>query len=68
MWDWLIVLLVLYSAILVPIQFAFAPPWADSPSFTIVDTVVDIMFWLDFGACLCQGHVDKWGVLVTDKG
>ncbi len=66
-WDWLIVVLVLYNAIMVPVQISFAPKWATHASFVAFDTLVDILFWIDFGVNLLTGFMDKWGLLVTEK-
>ncbi len=66
-WDWLIVVLVLYNAIMVPVQISFAPKWATHTSFVAFDTLVDVLFWVDFFVNLVTGFVDKWGMLVSDK-
>ncbi len=66
-WDWLIVILVLYNAVVVPVQISFSPQWATHASFVAFDTLVDALFWIDFFVNLVTGFVDKWGIFVTEK-
>lgn len=67
MWDWVIIVFVLYNAVLVPFQVAFQPPWATHRAFYVFDNLVDVMFWIDFVVNMSTGYVDKWGGLVTNK-
>jgi hypothetical protein len=60
------VFLVLFNAVVVPIQIAFAPAWASHVAFIAFDAIVDAMFWIDFIVNMRTGFMDKWGVLVTD--
>lgn len=66
-WDWFVILLVIYSAVQVPVQLAFAPPWMFTSSFDAFDAFVSLVFAVDIVVNLHTGAVDKWCSLLTDK-
>ena len=66
-WDWLVIVLVLYNAIVVPVEVSFQPSWHRLHAVTVFDTLVDIVFWTDFFINLITGYIDKWGALITSK-
>lgn len=67
LWDWFVVILVVFSAVVVPLEISFQPPWTSSSAFITVDQIINTVFWLDLCINMCTGWVDKWGTLITDK-
>ena len=63
-WDLFIVLCVLWNAVMVPYDVAFAPtvPYARAAA----NTVVDCLFGLDMCLSMATGRVDKTGRLQTN--
>lgn len=46
-WDWLILLLTFYTAIFVPYNVTVKPKSMDDVSLLVIDSVVDVVFFLD---------------------
>lgn len=67
-WDWVIVTLVVYNAIMVPVQIAFAPEWASTTTFSWFDIIVDTLFSVDIIINMNTGFTDKWGTFVSSRG
>ena len=64
-WDWFVIVLVVYNAVVVPLQVAFASSsWTSSGGFTGVDVFVDVAFIVDIGISLVTGYLGKWGAPV----
>jgi hypothetical protein len=63
-WDFFIVLCVLWNAVVVPYDVAFAP--AVPASRAAANTVVDCLFGMDMCLSMATGRVDKTGRLQTE--
>jgi hypothetical protein len=66
-WDWAIIFLVVYSCILVPVQVSFH--FQISGGLSILDVVIDIMFWMDLFFNLNTGFksTSEDGVLIVSR-
>ena len=60
-WDWLLVGLVVVSAVTVPLEISFA---ADFPT---TDALVDVVFWLDIVITLNTSFTDYWGIIISSR-
>ena len=47
MWDWVILLLTFYTSLLVPYHAAFKSKSLDDVPLLVVDSVVDVIFFID---------------------
>ena len=46
-WDWIILLLTFYTAVMVPYNLAFKSKNIDNVDLILIDSVVDIVFFVD---------------------
>ena len=60
-WDWFVILLVVYSAVVVPLEIAFIV------GLPRLDIFVDIIFWLDLAVQLNTAFVDYWGLMISGR-
>ncbi|PIK47946.1 hypothetical protein BSL78_15194, partial [Apostichopus japonicus] len=71
-WDWIILLLVIYTAIITPYNAAFllSPMDKSSPTspLTIVDVIVDVMFIIDILINFRTTYVNKNDEVVSHPG
>ncbi len=47
MWDWVILLLTFYTSLLVPYHAAFRSKSLDDVPLLVVDSIVDVIFFID---------------------
>ena len=64
-WNWLILALLLYTAILVPVQICF--PSDFSINWIFFDTAIDFIFFLDIFINFNKAFYDKYSRLITSK-
>lgn len=67
LWDWFIVSLTLYTAIVIPAIIAFQPAWMRGYMYRTMDAVVYSAFAIDIVVSFHVGLVDRWGSLVVNK-
>lgn len=48
-WDWVILCLTFYTAIMVPYNVAFKNKTSEDVSLLVVDSIVDVIFFIDIG-------------------
>jgi hyperpolarization activated cyclic nucleotide-gated potassium channel 1 len=65
-WIWVVVLILLYSAIATPFTVAFLEP-EDYPELENFDLFISILFFLDFCVNLLTAYYDKDRNLITDR-
>ena len=65
MWNWLIVALLLYTAILIPVQICF--PSDFSVNWVFFDTSIDFLFALDMFINFNKAYNDDYSRLITNK-
>lgn len=52
-WDWVILGLTFYTAIMVPYNVAFKNKTSEDVFLLVVDSIVDVIFFIDIGECVC---------------
>ena len=62
-WDWIIVVMVLFNALVVPFELAFNPLFARTTAFSVADTLVDFCFLVDILVTLNTSVSGSWGKL-----
>ncbi|XP_028398501.1 LOW QUALITY PROTEIN: potassium voltage-gated channel subfamily H member 1-like [Dendronephthya gigantea] len=62
-WDWLVLLFILYTASAVPFAFCFS---YDSVPMTVVDILVDVFFFVDIALNFHTSYVGEDGEVITD--
>lgn len=50
-WDWVILGLTFYTAIMVPYNVAFKNKTSEDVFLLVVDSIVDVIFFIDIGEC-----------------
>ena len=50
-WDWIILCLTFYTAIMVPYNVALKNKTSEDVSLLVVDSIVDVVFFIDIGKC-----------------
>ena len=65
-WNWLILLLTFYTAVMVPYNVAFHNKTLDSPAILIVDAVVDVVFFVDILINFHTTFVGPAGEVISD--
>jgi hypothetical protein len=50
-WDWVILGLTFYTAIMVPYNVAFKNKTSEDVFLLVVDSIVDVIFFIDIGKC-----------------
>ena len=51
-WDWIILCLTFYTAIMVPYNVALKNKTSEDVSLLVVDSIVDVVFFIDIGKVL----------------
>ena len=46
-WDIFIIILALYNSITIPLSIAFDPPFLNSLTITAIESLIDLIFFLD---------------------
>jgi hypothetical protein len=62
-WDWFLLLFILYTASAVPFQFCFE---YESTAMTVVDSLVDLFFLTDIVLNFHTSYVGEDGEVITD--
>jgi len=65
-WNWLILLLTFYTAVMVPYNVAFHNKTLDSPAILVVDAVVDVVFFVDILINFHTTFVGPAGEVISD--
>ena len=65
-WDWLILILTFYTSIMVPYNAAFRNKTMDDMALLVVDSVVDVIFFLDIILNFQTTFVGQSGEVVSD--
>lgn len=50
-WDFVVILLAVYTSLAVPMEIAFRPPWLLSNVFYIFNSAVDFIYAIDIIIC-----------------
>lgn len=53
-WDWVILGLTFYTAIMVPYNVAFKNKTSEDVFLLVVDSIVDVIFFIDIGECIIK--------------
>jgi len=56
-WDWIILCLTFYTAIMVPYNVAFKNKTSEDVSLLVVDSIVDVIFFIDIVLIGAGGEV-----------
>jgi hypothetical protein len=59
-WDWVILGLTFYTAIMVPYNVAFKNKTSEDVFLLVVDSIVDVIFFIDIGECYYCHMAAKW--------
>lgn len=65
-WDWVILLLTFYTAVMVPFNVAFKSKSIESLGVLIVDSIVDVVFFVDIILNFHTTFVGPGGEVVSD--
>lgn len=65
-WDWVILILTFYTAIMVPYNVAFNTKSMDTVGLLVVDTIVDVIFFIDIVLNFHTTFVGPGGEVVSD--
>ena len=65
-WNWLILLLTFYTAVMVPYNVAFHNKTRDSPAILVIDSVVDVVFFVDILINFHTTFVGPAGEVISD--
>ncbi|KAG9508636.1 Potassium voltage-gated channel protein eag, partial [Fragariocoptes setiger] len=65
-WDWVILILTFYTAIMVPFNVAFRSKTSEDLALLIIDSIVDVVFFLDIALNFHTTYVDDSGEVVSD--
>ncbi|KAH8869385.1 Potassium voltage-gated channel protein eag [Schistosoma japonicum] len=65
-WDWLILFLTGYTAVMVPFNAAFKSKTMDDVSFLVVDSIVDVIFFIDIVLNFHTTFVGPNGEVISD--
>lgn len=65
-WDWIILFLTFYTAIMVPYNVAFKNKTMDAVALLVVDTIVDVVFFIDIVLNFHTTYVGANGEVVSD--
>ncbi|XP_022243006.1 potassium voltage-gated channel protein eag-like [Limulus polyphemus] len=66
LWDWIILCLTFYTAILVPYNVAFKNKTSEDVSFLVLDSIVDVIFFIDIVLNFHTTFVGPGGEVVSD--
>ncbi|XP_012284973.1 potassium voltage-gated channel protein eag [Orussus abietinus] len=65
-WDWIILCLTFYTAIMVPFNVAFKNKTSEDVSLLVVDSIVDVIFFIDIVLNFHTTFVGAGGEVVSD--
>lgn len=65
-WDWVILILTFYTAVMVPFNVAFKNKSMDSVSVLVIDSIVDVVFFVDIILNFHTTFVGPGGEVVSD--
>lgn len=65
-WDWVILCLTFYTAIMVPYNVAFKNKTSEDVSLLVVDSIVDVIFFIDIVLNFHTTFVGPGGEVVSD--
>ena len=65
-WDWVILCLTFYTAIMVPYNVAFKNKTSDDVSLLVVDSIVDVIFFIDIVLNFHTTFVGPGGEVVSE--
>ena len=65
-WDWIILCLTFYTAIMVPYNVAFKNKTSEDVFLLVVDTIVDVIFFIDIVLNFHTTFVGAGGEVVSD--
>nr|QQY02443.1 potassium voltage-gated channel protein eag 1 [Cryptocotyle lingua] len=65
-WDWIILVLTGYTAVMVPFNAAFKSKTMDDVSFLVVDSIVDVIFFIDIVLNFHTTFVGPNGEVISD--
>lgn len=65
-WDWIILCLTFYTAIMVPYNVAFKNKTSEDVSLLVVDSIVDVIFFIDIVLNFHTTFVGPGGEVVSD--
>ncbi|XP_076318646.1 potassium voltage-gated channel protein eag-like [Tachypleus tridentatus] len=65
-WDWIILCLTFYTAIMVPYNVAFKSKSSEDVSFLVLDSIVDVIFFIDIVLNFHTTFVGPGGEVVSD--
>ncbi|XP_022241286.1 potassium voltage-gated channel protein eag-like, partial [Limulus polyphemus] len=65
-WDWIILCLTFYTAIMVPYNVAFKSKTSEDVSFLVLDSIVDVIFFIDIVLNFHTTFVGPGGEVVSD--
>ena len=66
LWDWIILCLTFYTAIMVPYNVAFKNKTSEDVSLLVVDSIVDVIFFIDIVLNFHTTFVGPGGEVVSD--
>jgi len=59
LWDFLIIALAVYQALIIPFNISFAPDFLLSPSIRTMDSIIDLIFTLDIILRFRTTYIDQ---------
>ena len=65
-WDWIILILTFYTAIMVPYNVALKNKTSEDVSLLVVDSIVDVIFFIDIVLNFHTTYVGPGGEVVSD--
>ena len=65
-WDWIILCLTFYTAIMVPYNVAFKNKTSEDVSLLVLDSIVDVIFFIDIVLNFHTTFVGAGGEVVSD--
>lgn len=65
-WDWIILCLTFYTAIMVPYNVAFKNKTSEDVSLLVIDSIVDVIFFIDIVLNFHTTFVGPGGEVVSD--
>lgn len=66
LWDWMILMLTFYTAVMVPYNAAFKNKTMDQVPLLVIDSIVDVVFFLDIILNFHTTFVGPTGEIISD--
>ena len=60
-WDMVIIILAIFNCFTIPMKTAFEPPGMNSVLFTVINSIVDLVFLLDIIITFRTAYIDDYG-------